>query len=88
MCDLVRRFAPFVVLLSALLTQPSYAQQFPETERQKAEEVRERAKEAKKKADQQATDEAYKSMMVQTPNANKKIDPWGSLRTPSPSPGK
>jgi hypothetical protein len=30
--------------------QPPHAQQFPETERQKAEELRERANEARKKA--------------------------------------
>jgi hypothetical protein len=42
MCDLVRRFAAFVVL-SALLTQPSYAQQLPESPRQKAEEAGKKA---------------------------------------------
>jgi hypothetical protein len=39
MCDLVRKFA-LLVVLSALLMQPSYAQQFPESERQKGEEAR------------------------------------------------
>jgi hypothetical protein len=80
MSDLVRIFALFVAL-SALLTQPSYAQPFPESERQKAEEAR-------KKADEKATDQAYKAVTKHTPNANKKVDPWGSLRTPSPSSGK
>ena len=81
MCDLVRRFAPFVVL-SALLTQPSYAQQLPESPRQKAEE-------AGKKAYKKDTDEAYKAAMKRTRDTNKKVDdPWGSLRTPSPGPGK
>jgi hypothetical protein len=50
------------VVLLALLTQPSFAQQFPETERQKAQEDRERAQEARKKADREATDEEYKAM--------------------------
>jgi hypothetical protein len=67
-------------VLSALLTQPSYAQQFPETERQKAQEDREKAREAGKKADKEATDEAYKAMMEQTPRTSKKVDPWGGLR--------
>jgi hypothetical protein len=32
------------VVLSSLLMQPSYTQQFPETDRQKAEEMREGAR--------------------------------------------
>ena len=76
------------VVLSALLTQPSYAQQFPETERQKAQEDREKAREARKKADREATDEAYKAMMEQTPRTSKKVDPWGGLRAPSGNPSK
>jgi hypothetical protein len=85
-CDLVRKFAASLVLsalliLSASLTQSSYAQPFPESERQKAEEAR-------KKADEKATDEAYKALMKHTPDANKKVDPWGGLRTPSATPGK
>ena len=82
----VRKFAASVVL-SALLMQPSYAQSFLETERQKAEEAHQKAEEARKKADKQATDEAYKALMEQTPNTNKNVDPWGGLRTPS-NPGK
>jgi hypothetical protein len=73
------------LVLLALLTPPSYAQQFPETERQKAEETREKAQEARKKADREATDEAYKAMTEQTRNISKKVDPWGSLRG---APGK
>jgi hypothetical protein len=65
---LTRKFAVSVVL-SALLTQPSYAQPFPESERQKAEEAR-------KKTDEKATDEAYKSLMKHLPATNKKVDPW------------
>jgi hypothetical protein len=42
-----------IFVLSALLTQPSYAQQFPETDRQKAQEDREKAQEARKKADRE-----------------------------------
>jgi hypothetical protein len=77
---LTRKFAVSVVL-SALLTQPSYAQPFPESERQKAEEAR-------KKTDEKATDEAYKSLMKHLPATNKKVDPWGGLRAPSATPGK
>jgi hypothetical protein len=58
-----------------------YAQPFPESERQKAEEAR-------KKAAEKDTDEAYKSLMKHMPNTNKKIDPWGGLRTPFANPGK
>jgi hypothetical protein len=64
-----------------LLTQPSHAQQFPETQRQKDEDTREKAQAARKKADREATDEAYKAMMEQLPKTSKKVDPWGSLRT-------
>ena len=79
MCDLARKFSVFVVL-AALLTQPSYAQPFPESERQKAAEAR-------KKADEQATDEAYKTLMKQMPKTTTKVDPWGGLRTPSTNSG-
>ncbi len=70
-----------VIILSALPTQPSHAQQFPETQRQRDEDTREKAQAARKKADREATDEAYKSMMEQLPKTSKKVDPWGSLRT-------
>jgi len=81
MCDLARRVALSVVLL-ALLTQPSYAQPFPESGRQKAEEAR-------KKADEKATNDAYKSLMKRMPNTNKQVDdPWGGIRTPPANPGK
>ena len=75
-----RKFAASVVLL-ALLTQTSYAQPFPESERQKAQEER-------KKADEKANDEAYKATMKRLPNSDKKVDPWGGVRAPSPSPGR
>jgi hypothetical protein len=80
MRNLVRKFAVSVVL-TAFLTQSSYAQPFPESARQKAEEAR-------KKAEQNATDEAYKAMMKNAPKTDKKVDPWGSLRAPSVSPDK
>jgi hypothetical protein len=80
--SLAAKVAISVVLL-ALLAQHSFAQQFPETERQKAQETREKAKEARKKADREATDEAYKAMIEQTPKTSKNVDPWGSLRGPS-----
>jgi hypothetical protein len=69
------------VVLLALLTQPSYAQPFPESNRQKAQEER-------KKADEKATDEAYKALIKRLPDSNKKVDPWGGLRAPSATPGK
>jgi hypothetical protein len=75
-----RKFAVSVVLL-ALLMEPSYPQPFPESERQKAQEER-------KKADEKATDEAYKALMKRLPDGNKKVDPWGGLRPPSAGPGK
>ncbi len=68
------------VVFLALLMQPTSAQQFPETQRQKAQEDRERAQEARKKADKEATDEAYKAMTERTPRTSKKVDPWGGLR--------
>ena len=67
--------------LLALLTQPSYAQPFPESKRQKAQEER-------KKADEKATDEAYQALMKHLPDSNRKVDPWGALRAPSATPGK
>jgi hypothetical protein len=73
----------FVLALSAVLTLPCLAQQFPETERQKAEADRDRAQAARKKANEQAIDEDYKSLIERTPSANKKVDPWGNLRAPS-----
>jgi hypothetical protein len=78
--------------LSALWTQPSHAQQlpgpqqFPETEKQKAEERREQAEAARKKAERAATDDAYNAMLEgRRPATSKKVDPWGALRM---TPGK
>jgi hypothetical protein len=64
------------VLFFLLLAQPSYAQQFPESSRQKAEEER-------KKQEMKGTDEAYKALMKRMPDAKKEVDPWGNLRAPS-----
>ena len=72
----------FVLAFSAALTLPCFAQQFPETERQKAEADRDRAQAARKKANEQAIDEDYKSLIERAPSANKKVDPWGNLRAP------
>jgi hypothetical protein len=69
------------MIFTALLMQSSYAQPFPESERQKAAEAR-------KKAEETATDEAYKSTMKRTPNTDKKVDPWGSMRAPPVNPDK
>jgi hypothetical protein len=82
-----RYFQPRIVTwltlagISALLTQPSYAQPFPESSRQKAQEER-------KKGDEKANEEAYKAMMKRLPNSDKKVDPWGGVRAPSANPGK
>ena len=88
MCDLVRKFAVFVVV-SALLIQASYAQGLPDMQ-EFPESGRQKAAEELKKAQEKAADEAYKSMMKQvkpTKIPNKKFDPWGGLRAPSPCRG-
>jgi ribosomal protein L9 len=69
----VRSFA-VSFLVAVLLTPPSHAQPFPESERQKAEEAR-------KKAEEKATDEAYKATLKHTQDVKKTVDPWGNLRT-------
>ena len=63
-------------VLFALLSQQSYAQALPESERQKAEEER-------KKEEQKVNDEAYKATIKRTPSSNKKVDPWGSSASSS-----
>jgi hypothetical protein len=60
----------------ALLIPLCHAQPFPESSRQKIQKEQ-------KKANDKATDEAYKAYMKRTPNADKKVDPWGSMRAPS-----
>jgi hypothetical protein len=71
----------FVLALSAVLTLPCLAQQFPETERQKAEADRDRAQAARKKTNEQAIDEDYKSLIERTPSANKKGRPVGKSKS-------
>jgi hypothetical protein len=69
------------LLIAALLTSASHAQPFPESERQKAEEAR-------KKADEKATDEAYKAMQKRAQDVKKTVDPWGNLRSTPPGSNK
>jgi ribosomal protein L9 len=75
MCHLARLFAASL-LIAALPTPALYAQPFPESERQKAAEER-------KKAEEKATDEAYKDTLRHSQDVKKTADPWGNLRTPS-----
>jgi hypothetical protein len=63
------------LLIAALPTPASHGQEFPESERQKAEEAR-------KKAEVKATDEAYKGTLKRTQDVKKTVDPWGNVRTP------
>lgn len=74
MRHLARSFAASL-LIAALLTPPSHAQPFPESGRQKAEETN-------RKAEEKATDEAYKATLKRTQNVKKTVDPWGNFRTP------
>jgi hypothetical protein len=76
MSDLVRIGAA-VLLISALLTPACHAQEnFPKSDRQKAEEAR-------KKADEKANDEAYKATIKRTGDTHRTVDPWGNLRGPA-----
>lgn len=77
------RILPVAVVISALLTQVSYAQNSmigddptPLTEDEKAEIARH-------KRDEKANDEAYKSTIKRLPNATQKVDPWGGIRPPA-----
>jgi hypothetical protein len=63
------------LVIVALLAPASRGQEFPKSERQKAEEAR-------KEADIKATDEAYKATLKRTRDVKKTVDPWGNLRTP------
>jgi len=83
MSVLLRKFAAPLVI-SALLTQASYAQEvFPMSDRQKAAIER-------KKAEEKANDEAYKAMLKrnQGQEVKQKADPWANVRTPPASGGK
>jgi len=68
------------IAISALLTQASYAQQHsgapPPSDSQKAEE-------SKRRAEEKANDAAYRDAMKRTPVPDRKVDPWGGLRSPS-----
>jgi ribosomal protein L9 len=72
MRHLTRSFAA-ALLIAAVLTPTARAQPFPESERQKAEEAR-------KKAEEKATDEAYKAELKRTQGVRKTVDPWANLR--------
>ena len=76
----VRSFAA-AFLIAVLLTPASHAQPFPESDRQKAEEAR-------KKAEEKATDEAYKATLKHTQDVKKTVDPWGNSRTTPPGSNK
>ena len=80
MSVLVRTFAEALVI-SALLTQASSAQELPMSDRQKAEIERH-------KLEEKATDEAYKAMLKRTQDAKPKADPWGNLRAAPAGGGK
>ena len=83
MCDLARKFAVFAVI-SALLTQGSYAQGLPDMQELPASS-RQKAAEELKKAQEKAADEVYEAMVKRvkpTKAPDKKFDPWGGLRTP------
>jgi hypothetical protein len=70
-----------VVVISAMLTQACYAQAPPPSDSQKAEA-------SKRKLDEKATDEAYRATLKRFPAVDRKVDPWGGLRTPSDSGNK
>jgi hypothetical protein len=70
----------------ALLTVDSDAQnKIPET---LPLSEADRAEIAKRKADEIATDEAYKSTLKQLKGNDQKVDPWGGMRTPAPAGNK
>ncbi|MGA2891948.1 MAG: hypothetical protein ABSE22_03710 [Xanthobacteraceae bacterium] len=79
------RILTLAVVVSALLTQASYAQlssigdaPIPLTEDEKADLARQ-------KRDEKANDEAYKSTMKRFPDSNQKVDPWGGVRPSVPA---
>jgi hypothetical protein len=75
MSVLVRTFAAAFVV-SAALTHAAPAQEFPMSERQKAEIARQ-------KAFEKSTDEAYQAAMKRSHDAKQKAaDPWGNVRAP------
>jgi ribosomal protein L9 len=73
---IARAFAASL-LMAALPAPAVHAQDLPESDRQKAEEAR-------KKAEVKANDEAYKETLKRT-GVSKTFDPWGNVRTTTPS---
>jgi len=72
-----------MVMVSALLTQPCYAQHSA-LPANVPPSVEDRAEMARKKAEEAAADQAYKAMLKQTPATAHKVDPWGDVRTAPP----
>ena len=81
MCDLARIFAVFAVV-SALLTQGSYAQGLPDMQELPASS-RQKAAEELKKAQEKAAYEGMVKRVKPMKTPDKKFDPWGGLRAPS-----
>jgi hypothetical protein len=71
------------LIISALLTQASYAQSSIPGAIPTPPDEDARAEAARKKADEKANDEAYKATMKRLPDSSQKVDPWGNIRTPS-----
>jgi hypothetical protein len=84
--DVAMRIFTAAVVISAMLTQASYSQIPPPITPPLSDD--EKADIARKKADEKANDEGYKSAIKRLPDANQKVDPWGSLRTPAKSGSK
>jgi hypothetical protein len=69
------------LIFSALLAQASYAQiTTPPPTRPGAAE---RAEMAEKEMRTKDADEAYKATLKHIPDANQKVDPWATVRTPT-----
>ena len=71
MCDLTRKFAVFAVI-SALLTQGSYAQGLPDMQELPASS-RQKAAEELKKAQEKAADEVYEAMVKRVEHCDNEI---------------
>jgi hypothetical protein len=75
----LRPFSLAVVAAVLIMQAPNaHAQHKSATEGPTAEQ---KAKALEKRAFEKNTDEAYKSTLSRIPDAQQKIDPWGSLRT-------
>jgi len=75
-----------VPAILVLLMQGAYAQQHRSSP--EGPSPKEKAAAAAKEAERKATDEAYQAAIKQTPDSTQKVDPWGSIRTPSAAPQK